>query len=73
MTPNLDLTPIKQYVRQHGGWGKRFAPAQPLPAADETGNRVFLIEPKILASGRRFAVVARNWEAAHDRLNLLMS
>ncbi len=68
MKPNPVLTPIKWFIKKHGGWGRRFAPAQPLPVEDSTGSRVFVIEPRLLAPERRFAVVAPTWEKAHDRI-----
>jgi hypothetical protein len=34
---------------------------------------VYVIEPKMLAPGRRFALVARDWDAAYQRLSTLLS
>lgn len=72
MKPNPILAPVKEYIRRYGGWGRRFTP-EPPTVPDSIGNRVFVIEPKIIAPERRFAVVAPSWEAAYDRLNLLLS
>jgi len=78
MPPNPALDPIKAFVRQHGGawptWAfKPTRPARRTPAERRTPDRVFSLEHKMRAPGRRFAVVAQDWNAAYDRLGVLLS
>ena len=81
MPPNPALDPIKAFVRQHGGSWPAWAFKLPRAcrrapvcfAARPTPDRVFVITPNELAPGRRFAVVARDWNAAFERLGVLLS
>jgi len=73
MPPNPALVPIKAFVRQHGGAWPAWAFKPTRPARRTTPNRVFVITPEQLAPGRRFVVVAQDWNAAFDRLGVLLS
>lgn len=76
MPPNPALLPIKAFVRQHGGqWPARAfnPPRTPRQRGVVQPDRVYVIEPKMLAPGRRFALVARDWDAAYQRLSTLLS
>ena len=81
MPPNPALDPIKAFVRQHGGSWPAWAFKLPRTcrrapvcfAARPTPDRVFCLESKMHAPGRRFVVVARDWDAAYYRLKVLLS
>lgn len=74
MIPNPVLTPVKEFVKRHGGnWPRRAFNLPPLtpaaPVEDAPAMRVFCLAQN---DGRRFAVRALGYVEALNRLTLLL-
>ena len=69
MKPNPVLTPIKEFIKRHGGWPRRAFNLPPLTPATPA-MRVYCLAQN---DGRRFAVRAFGYVEALNRLALLLS